>query len=65
MSAKPSVAEVVVEVDPVLAALERAPVGAPETDEERELVATAKASGVFVRASNVERMIAERKHREK
>jgi hypothetical protein len=68
MSAKSSAAaqvEVEVEVDPVLAAFERAPVGGPETDEERELVATAKASGVFVRATNVDRMIAERAHREK
>ena len=68
MSAKSSAAaqvEVEVEVDPVLAAFERAPLGAPETDEEQALVARGKASGVFVRASHVERMIAERSHRER
>ena len=62
MSAKPTAASL--ENDPVLAALERAPMGAPETDEEQRLVAAAKAGARFVRAGDVERAIAERAHRE-
>lgn len=62
MSAKPIAASL--ENDPVLAALERAPMGAPETDEEQRLVTAAKAGDRFVRAADVERSIAERARHE-
>jgi hypothetical protein len=62
MSAKLTAAEV--ESDPVLAALERAPVGAPETDEEQRLVAAAMAGDRFVSSADVERMLALRARRE-
>ena len=58
MSAKPIAPDA--ENDPVLAALGRAPIGAPETDEEQRLVATAKAGDRFVSAADVERMLAAR-----
>ena len=62
MPAKPTAASL--ENDPVLAALEQAPMGAPETDEEQRLVAAAKAGDRFARAADVERSIAERARRE-
>jgi hypothetical protein len=58
MSAKPTAPDPV--EDAVLAALGRAPVGAPETEEEQRLVAVAKAGDRFVRAADVERMLAAR-----
>ena len=62
ISAKPTAPRL--ENDPVLAALEQAPMGAPETDEEQRLVAAAKAGDRFARAADVERSIAERARHE-
>jgi hypothetical protein len=63
MSAKPTAPQAV-ETDPVLLAVTRAPNGVAETDEERRLVAAAKADGRSVPASDVERMLEERARRE-
>jgi hypothetical protein len=60
MSAKPSSSAEAVEPDPVLLAVTRAPVGLPETDDERRMVAAAKTDGRLVRASDVESMLADR-----
>jgi hypothetical protein len=59
MSAKRMVAGP--EVDLVLAALERAPLGAPETEKEARMVTGAKAVGRFARAADVERKLRERR----
>jgi hypothetical protein len=63
MSAKPSEAKAI-EADPVLLAVANAPVGWPETDEEKQLVAMAKADGRVVPASDIERILEERARRE-
>jgi hypothetical protein len=52
------------ETDPVLLAVARAPVGLPETSDEKRLVAAARSDGRAVRASDVESMLAERARNE-
>jgi hypothetical protein len=59
MSAKPS-APRPVETDPVLLAVAQAPMGSPETEEEKRMVAAAKVDGRSVRPSDVERMLEDR-----
>jgi hypothetical protein len=58
MSANPSLE--VSEDDPVLLAIAQAPLGLPETEEEKGLVATAKADGRHVGRSDVEVMLENR-----
>jgi hypothetical protein len=51
--------------DPVLQAVANAAQGAPETEEEKRLVAAAKAEARFVAGADVDAMLAERARREK
>jgi hypothetical protein len=47
------------ESDPILLALARAPMGAPESEEEKRMVAAAMADPRFVRGADVEQMLGE------
>jgi len=51
-------------VDPVLATVDAAPVGPPETEEERQMVAMAKADGRFVSHAEIQSRIEERARHE-
>ena len=63
MSAKPS-RPPASETDPVLLAVANAPMGLPETEEEKRMVAASKADGRSVRASDIENMLEERARNE-